>query len=44
VYSRDYAMIQGCVLVIGLFFALITLAVDIAYLFLDPRIRYESCD
>jgi peptide/nickel transport system permease protein len=44
VYARDYAMIQGCVLIIGLFFALITLAVDIAYLFLDPRIRYESSD
>ena len=44
VYARDYAMIQGCVLIIGLFFALITLAVDIAYLFLDPRIRYEISD
>jgi peptide/nickel transport system permease protein len=38
--QRDYAVVQGAVLVIGAGFVLINLMVDIAYAYLDPRIRY----
>jgi peptide/nickel transport system permease protein len=37
--QRDYATIQGAVLFISIIFILVNLAVDIAYGFLDPRIR-----
>jgi peptide/nickel transport system permease protein len=33
--------VQGCVLVVALAFAIINLAVDLLYAWLDPRIRYE---
>jgi peptide/nickel transport system permease protein len=38
---RDYPVIQGAVLSIALAFVLVNLAIDTAYGFLDPRIRYE---
>ena len=38
---RDYPVIQGAVLTIALSFVLVNLAIDTAYGFLDPRIRYE---
>lgn len=38
--SRDYTMVQGALLLYGLSFALVNLAVDILCGFLDPRIRY----
>ena len=33
-------MIQGCVLVVGMAFISINFAVDIIYMFLNPRIRF----
>jgi len=36
---RDYTAIQGAVVVFGLFVTLVSLAVDILYAYLDPRIR-----
>ena len=36
--SRDYTMVQGCVIVVGAMVVLINLAVDMAYHLLDPRI------
>ncbi|MCD4844925.1 MAG: ABC transporter permease [Methanosarcinales archaeon] len=42
IYARDFAMVQGCVLFIGILFAFTNLLVDITYAFLDPRIRYEN--
>ena len=39
--QRDYAVVQGAVLLITLFFVLINLLVDVTYAFLDPRIRYN---
>jgi len=36
---RDYTAIQGAVVFFGLLVALVSLAVDILYAFLDPRIR-----
>jgi len=41
IFARDYVLLQGAVLIFALAFVLINLAVDIAYAFLDPRIRYE---
>lgn len=39
--NRDYPMVQGAVLVLGLTFALLNLFVDVLYAYLDPRIRYK---
>jgi len=41
VFTRDYPIIQGAVLVFATTFALVNLAVDLLYGTLDPRIRYE---
>jgi len=38
---RDYPVVQGTVLAIALAFVLVNVCVDVAYGFLDPRIRYE---
>ena len=40
--SRDYPLIQGCVLVFSLSYVLINLLTDILYKLVDPRIRYEN--
>ncbi len=40
-FSRDYAIVQGIVLVIAVFVVLSNLVVDISYGWLDPRIRYD---
>jgi ABC-type dipeptide/oligopeptide/nickel transport system permease component len=37
--SRDYTAIQGAVVVFGLFVSVVSLAVDLLYAYLDPRIR-----
>lgn len=42
VFSRDYPVIQGVVLVVTLAYILINLAVDVAYSLIDPRIRVEG--
>ncbi|HEY0212630.1 MAG TPA: ABC transporter permease [Paenirhodobacter sp.] len=39
--NRDIPAVQGTVLVIVLFFLLINTLVDLAYLIVDPRIRYR---
>jgi peptide/nickel transport system permease protein len=38
--QRDYPVVQGVVLVIALLFVLVNLAVDVAYAFIDPRVRF----
>src|SRR6266849_4913290 len=38
--GRDYPMIMAVVLIYGAFLALMNLLVDLAYGFIDPRIRY----
>jgi peptide/nickel transport system permease protein len=40
IFSRDYTVVQGGVLVLALSFVLANLAVDILYVILDPRIMY----
>ena len=39
--ARDYAVIQGFVIVIASGYVIVNLLVDISYGWLDPRIRYE---
>ena len=39
--SRDYPIIQGCILFSAILFVFINLLVDLVYGLLDPRIRYE---
>jgi ABC-type dipeptide/oligopeptide/nickel transport system permease component len=39
--ARDYPAVQGCVLLIAITYVSTNLLVDVAYGFLDPRIRYE---
>jgi peptide/nickel transport system permease protein len=36
---RDYTAIQGAVIVFGIFVSIVSLAVDLIYAYLDPRIR-----
>lgn len=38
---RDYPMVQGGVLFVAAVFVFVNIIVDIAYAFLDPRIRYR---
>jgi len=39
--SRDYPLIQGCILIALLLHMLINLVVDLLYVYIDPRIDYE---
>jgi len=39
--ARDYPAVQGCVLLIAITYVSTNVLVDVAYGFLDPRIRYE---
>jgi len=40
IFSRDYAMVQGIVLVFSALFILVNLVVDLSYAVIDPRIHY----
>jgi len=42
VFARDYPLVQGVVLLIAFGFILSNLLVDLAYGWLDPRIRYST--
>lgn len=42
IFSRDYPVVQGLVLIIGVIFVLTNFAVDVAYRFIDPRISFEG--
>ncbi len=42
IYDRDYPAIQGFVLGMGVVFVLLNLLVDLAYVWLDPRIRLNG--
>jgi peptide/nickel transport system permease protein len=42
ILSKDYPLVQGCILFLATVYLAVNLAVDIAYAWLDPRIRYTS--
>ncbi len=42
IQNRDYPVIQGYVLITGTTFVLITLAIDLLYLLVDPKIRIQG--
>ena len=37
--NRDYALVQGCLLAIGLSYVLVNLMTDVLYTLIDPRLR-----
>lgn len=37
--NRDYALVQGCILAVGLTYVLVNLATDVLYMVVNPRIR-----
>ena len=39
IVQRDYALVQGAVLVIAILFVVLNIMVDLLYGYLDPRIR-----
>lgn len=41
ILSQDFAAIMGVTVLFGLIFSLVNLIVDLAYAFLNPKIRYE---
>jgi len=41
IFSRDYPVVQMCVLISSSIFVFANLIVDILYAYLDPRIRYQ---
>jgi peptide/nickel transport system permease protein len=41
ILSRDYAVVQGCVIFIATTFVFVNLLVDLSYALLDPQIRYS---
>ena len=42
IQQRDYGLVQGIVLFVAAGFVLVNFAVDLVYLYLDPRIRYGA--
>lgn len=42
IQNRDYPVIQGYVLITGTTFVLITLAIDLLYIVVDPKIRIQG--
>ncbi len=42
IFSRDFPIVQGIVLLVTVFFILANLAVDVAYVYLDPRVTYRE--
>jgi len=39
--TRDYPLLQGCILIISLSYVVVNLITDILYAYFDPRIKYE---
>jgi peptide/nickel transport system permease protein len=37
--NRDYALVQGCILAVGLTYVLVNLITDMLYMAVNPRIR-----
>ncbi len=41
IYSRDYPLVQGCILIFAALYVLVNLLIDILYGVLDPRIQLK---
>lgn len=41
IYTRDYPLVQGCILVVAISYVLVNLLTDLTYTLIDPRIRYD---
>jgi peptide/nickel transport system permease protein len=41
IQTRDYPLVQGCILVIALSYVLINLGTDLLYGMIDPRLRQQ---
>jgi len=41
IYTRDYFLVQGAILVYAVLFFAVNLVTDLIYAFIDPRIRFE---
>ena len=41
VNSRDYPVVEGCVIFLAITFSIMMLLVDLAYAYIDPRIRAQ---
>ncbi len=39
ILNRDYALVQGCILAVGLTYVAVNLLTDVAYLAVNPRMR-----
>jgi ABC-type dipeptide/oligopeptide/nickel transport system permease component len=44
IYSRDYPVVQGCVLVIAVTYVLVNLLTDLAYAWANPRVNFGDDD
>lgn len=42
IQTRDYPLVQGCILTLGLSYLLVNFLTDICYCIVDPRIAYEK--
>jgi peptide/nickel transport system permease protein len=42
IQTRDYPVVQGCVLTIALGYVAVNLATDLAYAWANPRVRYDD--
>ena len=42
VTNRDYAMIQGTVVIVAIVFIVVNLLVDLAYMLVNPKVSYEG--
>ncbi|WP_042454693.1 ABC transporter permease [Neobacillus dielmonensis] len=40
IQSRDYAVIQGVILMVAFFYVIINLVIDLLYMLIDPRVGY----
>ncbi len=40
--NQDFPLVQGCVIFISIIYLFINLVVDLIYIIIDPRIRYEN--
>ncbi|NNF98774.1 MAG: ABC transporter permease [Desulfobacteraceae bacterium] len=41
IYSRNYPLVQGCILFIATIYVLVNLLTDLTYAWVDPRVRLE---